>query len=59
MQKKDVLEQCNLIERFDAAHEINLMHAEIRQVTGRKRGITATTCMEAKDGSIIMEQEDV
>ena len=35
------------------------MHAEIRKATGRKREINATTCIEVKDRSIIMDQADI
>jgi hypothetical protein len=35
------------------------MHTEIRKATGRKRGGNTTTCIEAKDGTIIMEQDDI
>ncbi len=52
-------EQCERIEQLDAANRTNLMHEEIRKVTGRKQGLGATTCIEAKDGTIIMEQERV
>ena len=31
-------EQCQVIEQLDAAHKSNLMHSQIKLVTGRKRG---------------------
>ena len=39
-------EQCQLIEQLDAAHKTNLMHSQIREVTGKKRGSGTTTCIE-------------
>ena len=41
-------------EQLDAAHKTNL-----RLVTGRKRGRTPTTCIEDKEGNIIMEKETI
>ena len=37
----------------------NLMHCQIREVTGKKRGNGTTTCVEAKDGIIIMEKDKI
>ncbi len=52
-------EQCSLIEQLDAENKTNLMHAEIRKATGKKRRASPTTCIEAKDGAIIMEQKEI
>ena len=52
-------EQCQLIEQLDAAHKTNLMHCQIKEVTGKKRGNGTTTCVEAKDGTIIMEKDKI
>ena len=49
-------EQCQVIEQLDAAHKSNLMHSRIKLVTGRKRGNNTTTCIEDKNGDIIMEK---
>ena len=49
-------EQCQFIEQLDAAHKTNLMHCQIKEVTGKKRGNGTTTCVEAKYGTIIMER---
>ena len=38
-------EQCQLIEQLDAAHKTNLMHCQIKEVTGKKRGNGTTTCV--------------
>ena len=48
-------EQCQLIEQH--AHKTNLMHCQIKKVTGKKRGNSTTTCVEAKDGTIIIEKD--
>ena len=52
-------EQCQLIEQLDAAHKTNLMHCQIKEVTGKKRGNGTTTCVEAKDDTIIMEKDKI
>ena len=51
--------KCNVIEQFDVAHKTNLMHSQIRLVTGRKRGSNPTTCIEDKEGNIIMDKEKI
>ena len=48
-------EQWQLIEQL--AHKTNLMHCQIKEVTGKKRGNGTPTCVEAKDGTIIMEKD--
>ena len=50
-------EQCQVIEQLDAAHKSNLMHSHMKLVTGRKRGNNTTTCIEDKNGDIIMEKD--
>ena len=35
------------------------MHSQIKLVTGRKRGNNTTTCIEDKNGDIIMEKDDI
>ena len=52
-------EQCQLIDQLDAAHKTNLMHCQIKEVTGKTRGNGTTTCIEAKDGTIIMEKDKI
>ena len=52
-------EQCQLIEQLNAAHKTNLMHCQIKEVTGKKRGNGTTTYVEAKDGTIIMEKDEI
>ena len=42
-----------------APHKTNLMHGQIKEVTGKKRGNGTTTCVEAKDGTIIMEKDKI
>ena len=51
--------QCQVIEQLDAAHNSNLMHSRIKLVTGRKRGNNTTTCIEDKNGDIIMEKDEI
>ena len=51
--------QCENIEQLDAAHKSNQVHAQIRQATGKKQSTCVTTCIEDKDGNIIMEQEKI
>ena len=51
--------QCEKIEQQDAAHKSNQVHAQIRQATGRKQSECVTTCIEDKDGNIIMEQDNI
>ena len=51
--------QCEKIEQLDAAHKSNQVHAQIRQATGRKQSTCVTTCIEDKDGNIIMEQDKI
>ena len=43
--------QCDMIEQLDAAHKSNLMHSQIRSVTGRKRENNPTTCIEDNEGN--------
>ena len=52
-------EQCQVIEQLDAAHKRNLVHSHIKLVTGRKRGNNTTTCIEDKNGDIIMEKDEI
>ena len=52
-------EQCQVIEQLDAAHKSNLMHSQIKLVTGRKRGNNTTTCIEDNNGDIIMEKDEI
>ena len=54
-----LIEQCQVIEQLDAAHKSNLMHSQIKLVTGRKRGNNTTTCIEDKNGDIIMEKDEI
>ena len=51
--------QCEKIEQLDAAHKSNQVHAQIRQTTGRKQSAYVTTCIEDKDGNLIMEQDKI
>ena len=47
------------IEQLDAAHKSNQVYAQIGQATGRKQSACVTTCIEDKDGNIIMEQDNI
>ena len=51
--------QCQVIEQLDAAHKSNLMHSQIKLVTCRKRSNNTTTCIEDKNGDIIMEKDEI
>ena len=58
--KENMLEaQCDVIDQLDAAHKSNLMHSQIRSVTCRKRGSNPPTCLEDKEGNMIMEKEKI
>ena len=52
-------EQCQVIEQLDDAHKSNLMHSQIKLVTGMKRGNNTTTCIEDKNGDIIMGNDEI
>ena len=57
-QKKTMLlQQSDLIEQLDATNQCNLMHAQIRKTIGAHKGNATTTCIEGKDGNIIMDQD--
>ena len=49
-----LIEQCQVIEQLDAAHNSTLMYSQIKLVSGRKCG---TTCTEDKNGDILMEND--
>ena len=51
--------QSEKIEQLDTAHKSNQVHAQIRQATGRNKIACVTTCIEDKDGNIIMEQDNI
>ena len=51
--------QCAVIEQLDSANKTNLMHSQIRLVTGSKWGSNSTTCIEDNKGNIIMEKEKI
>ena len=52
-------EQCDLIEQLESIHKFHQTHAQIRKVTGRGNNARVTTCIEDRDGNIIMEQENI
>ena len=58
-KETNLTEQCQVIEQLDAAHKSNLMHSRIKLMTGRKRGNNTTTCIEDKNGDIIMEKDEI
>ena len=47
-------EQCQVIEQLDDVHKSNLMHSQIKLLTGRKRGNNTTICIVDKNGDIII-----
>ncbi len=54
-----LMEQCQLIEQLDAAHKTNLVHSQIRLATGKRHGPGVATCIEDKDGTIIMDKDKI
>ena len=44
---------------MESAHKFHQTHAQIRKVTGRGNNAGVTTCIEDRDGNIIMEQENI
>ena len=58
-KEKMLTEQCQVIEQLDAAHKSNLTHSRIKLVTGMKRDNNTTTCIENKNGDIIMEKDEI
>ena len=57
--KNFLLQQCDLIEHLDVTNQSNLMHAQIRKTIGEHKGNATTTCIEDKDGNIIMDQDKI
>ena len=51
--------QCEKIEQLNATHKSIQVHTQIRQATCRNQGACVTTCIEDKDGNIIMEQDKI
>ena len=51
--------QCEKVEQLNTAHKSNQVHAQIRLATGRKQSACVTTCIEDKDGNIIVEQDKI
>ena len=51
--------ECNLIEQLESAHKFHQTHAQICKATGRGNNAGITTCIEDRDGNIIMEQENI
>ena len=51
--------QCEKIKQLNAAHKSNQVQAQIRQATSRKQNACETTCIEDKEGNIIMEQDNI
>ena len=58
-KERMLTEQCDLMEQLESAHKFHQMHAQIRKVTGRGNNAGVTTCIEDRDGNIIMEQENI
>ena len=51
--------KCEKIEQLDASHKSKQVHAQIRQAIDRKQSACVATCIEDKDGNIIMEQDKI
>ena len=58
-KERMLTEQCDLIEQLESAHKFHQTHARFRKVTGRGNRAGVTTCIDDKDGNIIMEQEKI
>ena len=58
-KERMLTEQCDLIEQLESAYKFHQTHTQIRKVTGRGNNAGVTTCMEDRDGNIIMEQENI
>ena len=52
-------QQCDLIEQQDATNQSNPLHVQIRMTIGAHKGNATTTCIEDKDGNIIMDQDKI
>ena len=55
-RRECLLNNAILIEQLESAHKFHQTHAQIRKVTGRGNNAGVTTCIEDRDGNIIMEQ---
>ena len=51
--------QCDLIEQLDATNQSNIMHAQNRKTIGTNKENITMTCIEDKDGNIIMDQDRI
>ena len=58
-KERMLTKQCDLMEQLESAHKFHQTHVQIRNVTGRGNNAGVTTCIEDRDGNIIMEQEDI
>ena len=58
-KQRMLTEQCVLIEQLESANKFHQTHAQIRKVTGRGNIAGVTTCIEDRDGNIIMEHEKI
>ena len=52
-------EQCDLNEQLESAHKFHQTHAQFRKATGRENNAGVTTCIQNRDGNIIMEQANI
>ena len=57
--KKMLSQQCDLIKQLDAMNQSNLMHVHIRKTIWAHKRNATTTCIEDKDGNIIMDQDKI
>ena len=58
-KERMLIEQCDLIEQLESTHKLHQTHAQIRNITGREENAGITTCIEDRDGNIIMEQQKI
>ena len=55
-KEKHLNEQCAVIEDLEKENP-RLMHEKVKETTNRRRICSAASCVEAKDGTIIMDKE--
>ena len=57
-KEKYYVKQCEELERLEKKNP-QLMHNKIRQVTGRRKCAYRSSCIEDKEGNIIMENQEI
>ena len=52
-------DQYQMVGQLDAANKSEKMHTQIRHLTGMMQNARMSTCIEDRDGNIVMEQENI